>query len=91
MDHPSLEYFVEIARQLNISKAAASLHISQQSLSAGERELADANAERSALLDEVEALSAQLEFAQTDEYVVRVARDELGMLMPGEIRYVSAD
>lgn len=34
MDHPSLEYFVEIARQLNISKAAASLHISQQSLSA---------------------------------------------------------
>ena len=42
-------------------------------------------------MDEVEALSAQLEFAQTDEYVVRVARDELGMLMPGEIRYVSAD
>ncbi len=34
MDNPSLEYFVEIARQLNISKAAASLHISQQSLSA---------------------------------------------------------
>ena len=68
-----------------------SFAVSQQSLSAGERELADANAERSALLDEVEALSAQLEFAQTDEYVVRVARDELGMLMPGEIRYVSAD
>ena len=64
-----------------------SFAVSQQSLSAGERELA----ERSALLDEVEALSAQLEFAQTDEYVVRVARDELGMLMPGEIRYVSAD
>ena len=68
-----------------------SFAVSQQSLSAGERELADANAERSALLDEVEALSAQLEFAQTDEYVVRVARAELGMLMPGEIRYVSAD
>lgn len=34
MDNPSLEYFVEIARQLNISKAAAGLHISQQSLSA---------------------------------------------------------
>ena len=46
-----------------------SFAVSQQSLSAGERELADANAERSALLDEVEALSAQLEFAQTDEYV----------------------
>lgn len=34
MDQPSLEYFIEIARQLNISKAADSLHISQQSLSA---------------------------------------------------------
>ncbi|MCD8329239.1 MAG: LysR family transcriptional regulator [Lachnospiraceae bacterium] len=34
MDQPSLEYFVEIARKLNISKAAESLHISQQSLSA---------------------------------------------------------
>ncbi len=34
MDNPSLEYFVEIAKQLNISKAAANLHISQQSLSA---------------------------------------------------------
>ena len=34
MDHPSLEYYVEIARVLNISKAAENLHISQQSLSA---------------------------------------------------------
>lgn len=68
-----------------------SFAVSHQSLSAGERELAAVNAERRSLLDEVEALNARLEFAQTDEYVVRVARDELGMLMPGEIRYVSAD
>ncbi len=34
MDHPSLEYYAEIARVLNISKAAENLHISQQSLSA---------------------------------------------------------
>ena len=68
-----------------------SFAVSRESLSAGERELAEVNAQRKRLLDEVEALNAQLEFAQTDEYVIRVARDELGMLMPGEIRYVSAD
>ena len=28
-------------------------------------------------------------FAQTDDYVIRVARDELGMIMPGEVRYVN--
>ena len=27
--------------------------------------------------------------AQSDEYVIRVARDELNMIMPGEIRYVN--
>lgn len=34
MEHLSLEYFVEIAKQRNISKAAENLHMSQQSLSA---------------------------------------------------------
>ena len=62
-----------------------------QSLVAAVRELAEVNARRQTLLDEVEALSAELEFARTDEYVIRVARDELGMLMPGEVRYVRAE
>lgn len=64
---------------------------SRQSLVAAERELAEVNARRQTLLDEVEALSAELEFARTDEYVIRIARDELGMLMPGEVRYVRAE
>lgn len=34
MEHPSLGYFVEIAKCLNLSKAAEQLHVSQQSLSA---------------------------------------------------------
>lgn len=34
MEHPSLGYFVTIAKYLNISKAAEQLHVSQQSLSA---------------------------------------------------------
>lgn len=38
-----------------------------------------------------EIIALQKEFAdlQTDEYIERIARDELGMLYPGEIRYVS--
>ena len=33
MDIRQLEYFVEVAKQLNFTKAASSLHISQPSLS----------------------------------------------------------
>ena len=45
--------------------------------------------DRDALILEVNALSDRLAFAQTDDYVIRTARDELGMIMPGEIRYVN--
>ena len=55
----------------------------------GAQRLAQAERERDALAAEADALNKQLEYAQTDEYVVRVARDELNMIMPGEIRYVS--
>ena len=34
-------------------------------------------------------LERKISFAKTDEYVKRVAREELGLLQPGEIRYVS--
>ena len=61
----------------------------QSNLRTGDRALAEAIAQRDALQQEVETLSAALEFARTDDYVIRVARDELGLIMPGEIRYVS--
>lgn len=47
------------------------------------------NVERALLTDEVELLSDRLQYMCTDAYVERVARDELNMLMPGEVRYVS--
>ncbi len=34
-------------------------------------------------------LERKISFAKTDEYVERVAREELGLLKPGEIRYVA--
>lgn len=55
----------------------------------GAEQLRQAQRERDELILQVDALSDQLDFAQTDDYVIRVARDELGMIMPGEVRYVN--
>ena len=47
-----------------------------------------AKAEQDALTAEIAALKQEYTDIQTDEYVERIAREELGMLYPGEIRYV---
>lgn len=46
------------------------------------------SAERTALSNRIRE-HAQLDYVRTDAYIERVARDELNMIMPGEIRYVS--
>lgn len=46
-------------------------------------------AEKAALSAKIASLSSQLDYVKTDDYIERVARDELNMIMPGEIRYVS--
>ena len=56
---------------------------------AGAQRLDQIRRERDELVLQVNALSDQLKFAQTDDYVIRTARDELGMIMPGEVRYVN--
>ena len=53
------------------------------------RQLQEVTAYRNQLRAQAQALSDTLDFAQTDDYVERVARDELGLLMPGEVRYVN--
>ena len=52
-------------------------------------QLKQVQANRDALFLQVDELSDRLAYAQTDEYVMRVARDELGMILPGEVRYVN--
>ena len=47
------------------------------------------NREKVGLMDRITELSEQLNYVRTDDYIERVARDELNMLRPGEIRYVS--
>jgi len=51
--------------------------------------LDDAFARRAAVSVEISELQAQLDYAATPEYVERAARDRLGMLYPGEYRYVA--
>lgn len=68
---------------------SVSFALAQHSLNEGRQALAAATAQRDALRDEVHTLKTTLEFSQTDDYIIRVARDELGMIMPGEIRYIS--
>lgn len=45
--------------------------------------------EKLALDQQVKTLSDRLNYVRTDAYIERVARDELNLIMPGEIRYVS--
>ena len=51
-------------------------------------QLDSAKAEKAELSAEIAALRQEYTDIQTDEYIERIAREELGMLYPGEIRYV---
>lgn len=84
--HPKFWLFV-IALMLIVF--GVSYALAQHSLREGEAELAAVTAQRDALTEQVQSLRTELDFTATDDYVIRVARSELGMLMPGEIRYVS--
>ena len=61
----------------------------QARYSQGQRLLAQVEKSRNDLFLKVDELSDQLDYAKTDEYVMRTARDELGMIMPEEVRYVN--
>lgn len=63
----------------------------RRTLARGAAELTALAEERARLNAEREELADRYEFVQTDEYVIRTARDELGMLMPNEVRYISND
>ena len=54
-------------------------------------ELAQAKARRDELSATVIALREELAYVQTDAFVESAARNELGLIRPGEIRYVSAN
>jgi cell division protein FtsB len=51
--------------------------------------IAQLELERQQMIDRNNELVRKIEFAKTDEYVERIAREELGLLKPGEVRYVT--
>lgn len=55
----------------------------------GADRLRQVEAYRAQLIAQADWLSNELEYVQTDEYIMRTARDELGLIMPGEVRYVN--
>lgn len=63
--------------------------VSQAQYSRVSSRLSSLNAERSALTTRVNELTQRLEYVRSDAYVERVARDELGLIRSGEIRYVT--
>ena len=52
--------------------------------------LAELEARRSALADNKVQRERRLEFMDSNEYIIREARDKLGLLMPGEILFEDA-
>ena len=53
--------------------------------------LSELTARRDVLLDEKMELQRKLLFMDTQEYIIREAREKLGLLMPDEILFESAD
>lgn len=45
--------------------------------------------EQQALVDEIGQLEQEIEYVKSDEYIENAARDELGWIKPGEIRYMT--
>ena len=66
-----------------------SFAVMQRRYRQGEYQLRQVRAYRDQLILEVQDLDDQLAYARTDDYIIRAARDQLGMIMPGEVRYVN--
>ncbi len=79
-------YLIVIAFMLVVF--GTSFGVSYSRLMAETASLNSAKAEKAHLDAEIIALEQEFVDLHTDEYIERIARDECGMLYPGEIRYV---
>ncbi|MBR1560638.1 MAG: septum formation initiator family protein [Clostridia bacterium] len=68
---------------------SVSLGVLQARYGQGARELERIRDHRDDLDLEVRDLRDELEYAQTDDFIIRAARDQLGLIMPSEVRYVN--
>lgn len=68
---------------------SVSFGVLQHRYAEGERQLARISDYRDELDLQVRDLNEELAYVQTDAYIIRAARDQLGLIMPSEVRYVS--
>ncbi len=73
---------------LMLAVFAASFFVARGRLMDAVSALSERKAARTAVAAEVSTLQDDFSYAQTDGYVEHVARDELGLIYPGEYRYV---
>lgn len=63
----------------------------QQSINAAQARIDELNATLDELKLTAAALQSDLAFSQTDAYIERVAREELGYVRQGEIKFIEAE
>jgi len=68
---------------------SVSFAMAQHNLAEGRAVLEAALQERRMRKEQVADLQEELDYVLSDDYIIRVARNELDMLMQDEIRYVS--
>jgi cell division protein FtsL len=67
---------------------AISLIIRQVGVSSSERALAELQSEIERYKAMNATLESQIDLLKSDEYIEQIARNKLGLVMPGEVRYM---
>lgn len=70
---------------------SVSFGVLQHRYNQGQRQLDEVIARHTALYLQVLDLEEEVEYVKTDAYIQRAARDDLGLIMPGEVRYVNSN
>lgn len=68
---------------------SVSFVVAQSRYNQASRRVSALTQQRNELLSRQSELADQLAYVKTDDYVIRIARDELSLIMPGEYRYVA--
>jgi cell division protein FtsB len=64
-------------------------NIQRDQMTHNAKKLADLEAQRLALLDEIAAIKNDIQYTTTDEYIIKEARDKYDLAFPNEIIYKS--
>ncbi len=83
--------FIVICCLLCICAAAAALYSQEQKLNDINAEVQALTDEYTALQNEEQRLEYMIEYAQTDEFKLQYAREKLGLVLPGDVKFDITD